>query len=121
MEEYNGQERRKHPRIDANFIINYHMQEEHDNYDLSQSKNVSQGGMLLTTNRKFEKRARLAMTIFFPFLDDKREVVGEVMDSNEVVEDFLYETRLRFYDFEKQLPQGFDNFINQHLESKTNN
>ena len=67
MKKYSGEERRRHPRADLNFVISYRIREEHDNFDLTQSRDVSQGGMLLTTNRKFEKGTHLVMTIRFPF------------------------------------------------------
>jgi hypothetical protein len=91
------------------------MQEEQDNYDLSQSVNVSRGGMLLTTNRKFDRGALLGMTILFPFLNSKAYVIGEVVDSKEVVKDVMYGTRLRFRDLGTQLLNDFDNFINEGL------
>jgi hypothetical protein len=114
MQKYGGRDRRKKPRTDANFVISYHLQREDANYDLTQTKNVSQGGMLLTTNRKFEKGTRLDMTMQFPFLDDKIKVVGEVVGSKEVLKDLIYETRLMFYDLKGQYSKKLDNFVKEH-------
>ena len=114
MQKYGGRDRRKKPRTDANFVISYHLQREDANYDLTQTKNVSQGGMLLTTNRKFEKGTRLDMTMQFPFLDDKIRVVGEVVGSKEVLKDLIYETRLMFYDLKGQYSKKLDNFVKEH-------
>jgi hypothetical protein len=114
MQEYDNRNRRKTRRGDANFVISYHLQREDANYDLTQTKNVSQGGMLLTTNRKFEKGTRLDMTMQFPFLDDKIQVVGEVVGSKEVLKDLIYETRLMFYDLKGQYSKKLDNFVKEH-------
>jgi len=114
MQKYGGRDRRKKPRTDANFVISYHLQTEDANYDLTQTKNVSQGGMLLTTNRKFEKGTRLDMTMQFPFLDDKIRVVGKVVGSKEVLKDLIYETRLMFYDLKGQYSKKLDNFVKEH-------
>ena len=114
MQEYDNRNRRKARRGDANFVISYHMQKEDANYDLTQTKNVSQGGMLLTTNRKFEKGTRLDMTMQFPFLDDKIQVVGEVVGTKEVLKDLIYETRLKFYDLKFQYSKKLDNFVKEH-------
>jgi len=114
MQKYGGRDRRKKPRTDANFVISYHLQREDANYDLTQTKNVSQEGMLLTTNRKFEKGTRLDMTMLLPFLDDKIRVVGEVVGSKEVLKDLIYETRLMFYDLKGQYSKKLDNFVKEH-------
>ena len=114
MQKYGGRDRRKKSRTDANFVISYHLQREDANYDLTQTKNVSQEGMLLTPNRKFEKGTRLDMTMQFPFLDDKIQVVGEVVGSKEVLKDLIYETRLMFYDLKGQYSKKLDNFVKEH-------
>lgn len=98
MGEFQGRERRKHPRLDANFIISYHIKEPSSPFDLSQTKNVSQGGLLLTTNRYFEKGVLLEMTIRFPFIPDKIKLTGMVVVSVEKVKDLLYETHIQFAD-----------------------
>ena len=71
MKKYKGPERRTKPRLTANFVISYKIREDIDNADLTQSRNVSQGGMLLTTNRVFKKGTYLSMTIRFPFCKTK--------------------------------------------------
>ena len=116
MQKYGGRDRRNKPRTDANFVISYHLQREDANYDLTQTKNVSQEGMLLTTNRKFEKGTRLDMTIQFPFLDNKIQVVGEVVGSKEVLKDLIYETRLIFYGLNGQYSKKLDNFVKEHTK-----
>ena len=120
MKEHDDRDRRKYRRGDANIVVSYHIQKEDANYDLTQTKNVSQGGMLLTTNRKFDKGTRLDMTMQFPFLDDKIRVVAEVVGSKEILKDLIYETRLRFYDLRGQWPKKLDNFVKEHLKPKSN-
>ncbi len=113
---YGGPERRRYKRIDVNFIVSYRIKREKDNSDLSQTKNVSEGGMLLTTNRKFEKGVRLAMFIRFPFIPQKIEIEGEVIDSKEVVKDVIYETRLRFFGLEEAIARQLGDFVRVQSE-----
>ena len=113
MESNSVQERRKYPRVDSNIVISYHIQGEYGNYDLSQTRNISQGGILLTTNREFKKGDYLGMTVLFPFLDDKIEIVGEVIASREVVKDFVYETQVKFNGLKEQLLEQLGQFINE--------
>jgi c-di-GMP-binding flagellar brake protein YcgR len=114
MKEYTGPERRHYQRLDANFVVSYRVKQIPDNYDLTQTKNVSQGGMLLTTNRKFEKGTQLAMTIRFPFVRERIEVTGEVVDSREVVRDLIYETRLQFIDLKEEFFKELGEFVHKH-------
>ena len=116
MQEYGGRDRRKKPRTEATIVVSYHLQGEDKNYDLTQTKNISQEGIFLTTNRKFEKGTRLDMTIQFPFLDDKIQVVGEVVGSKEVLKDLIYETRLMFYGLNGQYSKKLDNFVKEHMK-----
>jgi len=120
MKKNGGRERRKKSRADATVVVSYHLLEEDGNYDLSQTRNISQGGMLLTTNRKFEKGARLGMTIQFPFLKDKIQVVGEVVNSREMIKDVIYETRVMFYNLKSQLLRLLGDFVVESQGPKSN-
>jgi len=112
---YSGPERRKHYRTDANFVVSYRLVQQPDNYDLSRSKNVSQGGMLITTNRKFDKGTLLALTIRFPFVNAKIEIVGEVVDSRMIVTNLIYETRLRFLNLSEDIFSEIGKFVDERL------
>lgn len=116
MGNYTGPERRKHSRVDANFVVSYRIKEIPDNYDLSQTKNISQGGMLLTTNKEFGRGTYLAMTIRFPLVPHKIEVTGEVVDSKEVVRDLIYETRIKFLDLDEEFFRKLGEFITENLK-----
>ncbi|MCM8819492.1 MAG: PilZ domain-containing protein [Candidatus Omnitrophica bacterium] len=111
MAEYTGPERRKYPRININFVVSYRIKEVPDNFDISQTKNVSGGGILLTTNRKFEKGTLLALNIRFPFIGDKIEVTGEVVDAKEIVRDLIYETRIKFLDLRSDVLKQLEDFV----------
>lgn len=93
---YAGPERRRHPRIHARFIVSYRILEERDNIDVTQTKNVSLGGMLLTTNRKFDTGTSLALEIRLPFDPNPIMLIGKVLESKEVTKDLIYDTRLQF-------------------------
>jgi hypothetical protein len=116
MSNYNGPERRKFQRMEANFVVSYRIKEFPDGYDLTQTKNVSQGGMLLTTNRLFEKGTCLAMTIRFPFVTQKIEITGEVVSSKEVVRELIYETRIKFLDLDREFFRKLGEFIEENLK-----
>lgn len=93
---YLGPERRKFPRITSRFIVSYRILEDIDNADISQTKNFSLGGMLLTTNRKFEPGTNLAVEIRLPFDPNPIMLIARVVESKEVTQDLIYDTRLAF-------------------------
>ena len=117
-QDYGGDERRQFPRANANFIISYRMTDPPCDYDLSQSKNVSQGGILLTTNQAFEKGTFLAMTIRFPFVTRRIDVTGKVVGCKEIVKSIIYETHVQFVDLDMSLFQEIGQFVNQLLDNK---
>jgi len=96
MAEYTGPERRKNPRINARFIVSYRIVEEENNIDISQTKNLGRGGMLLTTNRAFNEGTRLALEIRLPFDSNPITIIGSVVGSKEVTRGLIYDTRLEF-------------------------
>ncbi|MCF7872797.1 MAG: PilZ domain-containing protein [Candidatus Omnitrophica bacterium] len=115
MEKYNGPERRKHPRLNANFIVSYRIIEPPSDFDLSQTKDVSQGGLFLTTNRSFDPGTLLAMTIRFPFVSEKLKLTGQVVSSYEKVKGLLYETHIRFENSDEEFLKNIGNFIKKEL------
>lgn len=116
MDEYTGSEKRKHFRVNVNFVVSYRIKELPHTYDLTQTRNASQGGILLTTNKIFEKGTGMAMIIRFPFVPQKIEVTGEVVASKEIVRDLIYETRIKFLDLDEDFFRKLGKFIEENLK-----
>ena len=116
MTSYKGSEKRKHVRMNGNFVINYQIQELPYNYDLSQTKNVSQGGALLTTNKLFEHGEHLTINLKIPFVSQKIKLKGEVVGSREVVRNLVYETRVKFVGLDKEFFNKLGEFIEETLK-----
>ena len=93
---YDGLERRKNPRARGRFIVSYRILNEADNLDITQTKNIGLGGMLLTTNRKFDSGTSLAVEIRLPFEKNPIFFIGRVIESQEITKDLIYDTRLEF-------------------------
>jgi len=93
---YNGPERRKHPRITGRFIVSYRIINECNNIDISQTKNISMGGMLLTTNKSFNPGVNLALEIRLPFDPHPIMIIGRVLQSHEIMKEMIYDTRIEF-------------------------
>lgn len=111
---FDGAEKRRYPRIKANFIVSYRVLEESGDIDSSQTKNFSLGGMLFTTNRFFEKGTSLALRIRLPFESNPVEIAAKVVDSREIVKNLIYDTRIEFSPDEKQdgaIKQAVDYYL----------
>ncbi|MFA5114712.1 MAG: PilZ domain-containing protein [Candidatus Omnitrophota bacterium] len=111
---FDGAERRRYPRIKANFIVSYRVLEDSDVIDSSQTKNFSIGGMLFTTNKFFKKGTGLALRIRLPFDSRPVEIAGMVVDSREIVKNLIYDTRIEFSPDEKQdgaIKQAVDYYL----------
>ena len=93
---YKGPERRRVPRAQGRFVVTYRVLEQEDKTDMTQTKNIGLGGMLLTTNRRFSIGAKLALEIRLPLDADPIMLIGSVVESKEVVTNLIYDTRLAF-------------------------
>ena len=113
---YDGSERRKKPRAKGRFTVSYRILEEENNFDMSQTKNISLGGMLLTTNRKFGLNAKLALQIRLPTDLEPMMLIARVIESKEVVSNLIYDTRLEFLSVDPEHEKVIHKTISHFLE-----
>lgn len=113
---YPGPERRKYPRIPGRFIVSYRILDEVDNSDISQTKNLSLGGMLLTTNRQFNRGTKLALEIRLPFDPDPIMLIARVIDSHEMTKNLIYDTHLEFLAVDERHRKAMNETIGYYLK-----
>jgi hypothetical protein len=113
---YEGTERRKFPRISPRFIVSYRILDESDNIDVSQTKNVCLGGMLLTTNRKFEPGTNLALEIRLPFDPNPIMLIARVLESKEISSNLIYDTRLMFLAVDEKHKRVINETVDYYLK-----
>ena len=109
---YAGPEKRNDSRISGRFIVSYRILKEKENLDVSQTKNISLGGMLITTNRQFEPGVKLVLKIRLPFDPHPIMLVGKVIDSREITKDLIYDTRLEFL----SIDEAHKNIVSQTID-----
>ena len=112
---YGGRERRKHPRIPGRFSVSYRVMDKTEEIDTSQTKNLSLGGMLLTTNKAFTPGTQLALEIRLPFTPKPIILIGKVLESHQVTEDLIYDTRIEFIAMDKQHQSSLNETLNFYL------
>ena len=109
---------RHYPRTDATLVVSYRAKTSPTGYDITHSKNVSSGGMLLTTDVAFRRGTQLDLTIRLPLVPEAVECTGEVIESLELVKDLAYETRLRFLEMELGAGRAWVNLVQEHLSER---
>lgn len=112
---YGGAERRKHPRIVGRFIVSYRFVQEPENVDITQTKNLSLGGMLLTTNRKFAPGTTLALEIRLPFDPHPISLLAKVLESREITHDLIYDTRLSFISIDERHQKVISDTVSYYI------
>lgn len=115
---YNGPERRIHPRINARFIVSYRILEDRDKTDITQTKNICLGGMLLTTNRHFYAGTHLALEIRLPFDPHPIMLIGKVLESKEITKNLIYDTRLMFVAVDERHRRIINETVNYYLKKE---
>ena len=115
---YSGPERRDHPRIKGSFIVSYKILDDVNNADLSQTKNISEGGMMLTTDRAFPEGTLLSLYVRLPFVDEKIELSGRVLGSKEIVKGLIYETRVCFLETPKEVLERIRDVVTRFLDKQ---
>lgn len=113
---YSGSEKRKHPRVTGRFIVSYRILQENDKTDISQTKNLGLGGMLLTTNRKFETGTNLALELRLPSDPNPIMLIGRVLESREISKNLIYDTRITFLAVDEKHKNAIKDTVNFYLK-----
>jgi len=113
---YSGPERRRHARVSGRFIVSYRILENADSTDISQTKNISLGGMLLTTNRDFDKGTKLALEIRLPFDPHPIMLIAKVLESKEITKNLIYDTRLMFLAVDDRHRKVINETVNYYMK-----
>ncbi|MCX5713788.1 MAG: PilZ domain-containing protein [Candidatus Omnitrophica bacterium] len=113
---YAGPERRTDPRVNGRFIVSYRVLEEDESIDITQTKNLSLGGMLLTTNRHFVSGTNLALEIRLPFDPNPIMLIAKVIDSQEITKNLIYDTRLSFLAIDERHKKAISQTVNYYLK-----
>ncbi len=108
---YSGVERRRYPRASAAFLASYKDMYLGSGFNISQTVNVSQGGMLLTTGEIFPRGTTLKMLTFLPFFSQRVNLSGKVVRQKEVAKGLIYETGVEFTNLEQVIFEKLGEFI----------
>jgi len=105
-------EKRKFKRINGNYIVSYAPIKGEDlKFDISQTKNLSEGGLLFISDRKFEKDIVLKIKLRLPEFSDYVIVKARVVDSMQRAKGIMCETRVIFVDIDKNVREAIRRLV----------
>ncbi len=112
-------EQRRFPRTDATFLVGYRIEHVPNRYNISESCNVGQGGMLVTTATSIDAGSRLAMQLRFPFTSGTSRVTGESVVSREILPGLIYKTSTKFIDLDTSMLEMLGDYVAARLATHT--
>lgn len=93
--------KRANERIDATLIV-YYKKNNSKAYDLSQTTNISVGGVLLSTAVPFKVGEVLELKIITSMNTDGEIILAKVRGCDQVIPKVMYKTRAQFFDTEPE-------------------
>ena len=109
-------DKRKFPRANTRFVVSYCPMERQDVLDVSQTKNLSVGGMAITTSTQFQPDAKLILKVRVPLAREPVEIIGRVIESTPMGKLAVYNTRLEFLAIDEKHRQAIIDTISHHLK-----
>ena len=111
---YLGQEKREYPRLAHAFLVYYSSVLGSEGFDLTQAKNISAGGLLITTSRLLEKGSGLSLKIRLPG-NSYINPTAKVIDSypSRLGASF-YDSRLQFSSINEEDRNAISQVIESH-------
>jgi hypothetical protein len=89
--------KRKNPRVDRKFSLKYRLKGiDSQKFDISQIKDISQGGVRFFTSFFFKENSVLIVELHVPYVDQMPIFEGQVVGCQEKIPLSMYETRLKF-------------------------
>ncbi|MFH1654993.1 MAG: PilZ domain-containing protein [Candidatus Omnitrophota bacterium] len=95
-------ERRKFERIKKHFVLTYKVRGKEEKYEVSQIKNISEGGMLFTTSKDFLPQTILEIGLKTPISAKNINLITKVIESQTAVEGLIYNTRVSFIEVDEE-------------------
>jgi len=99
-------------------MVKYRELSQAGGFDITSTRNISQGGVTITTASKLEAGSFLELTLRLPFAAEEAHVKAEVVACLETVKGSVWETRIKFVDMPEEYGKKIDEFIGRRVQSK---
>lgn len=106
-------ERRRFKRISGTYVVSYApIKGEEIKFDVSQTRNLSEGGLLFIADRKFEKETILKIKLRLPEFSDYVIVKAKVVGSGQIAKGFMHEIRVQFVEIDQKVKDAIKRLVN---------
>ncbi len=96
-------------------MVSYRALPPKEPFDLSQTQDLSAGGVMLTTPKRFPPGTLLELTLKLPFVAERVKLEATVVACREVIPNMLYRTHLCFHQLDKAFFKDLAAFIRKQL------
>jgi Tfp pilus assembly protein PilZ len=115
-------ERRRFARIDGTFVVSYtDVTTQERKSDISQTRNISVGGILFTTDKVFSSGTILKLKIRLPDAPSYINIKVRVVESRQMVKGVLCETRAKFISIKEEDKSYISKVIETNLKKRKKN
>lgn len=94
-------ERRSHERIKRQFVVTYKVKNKEGKREVSQIKDISEGGMFFTTSEDFLPGTILEVELKTPISIMGISLCAKIIESKLVVDGLIYNTRVSFIELDE--------------------
>jgi c-di-GMP-binding flagellar brake protein YcgR len=109
-------ERRRFVRVGGTFVVSYcDVSGAESRSDITQTKNISAGGIMFTTDREFPAGTILRVRLRLPDALDYINVKIQVVGSNKKGKGFLYDTRGKFIGIKEEDREAIKKIVEHNL------
>ena len=117
---FTGKEKRKHKRIAFNYVVTCRdcsgNIESVSHFAFMHAKNMSVGGLLLESKYYYPASTLLEIKLSIPSISHSIQVVGEVIRSEQIQQNTVYNLGISFVRIDEQSRQSLMNFVEEHSE-----
>ncbi len=112
-------ERREFIRIPGSFVVSYQdISTAEARSNITQTKNISAGGLLFTTDEKFRPGTVLRLKLRLPDSPDYIHVKVQVVGSKSTPRGMLTETRVKFIGIKDEDKAAITRLVNYSLQKR---
>ena len=118
-EEKSFEDRRRYPRVNKTFVVSFSRYGEAGTHaDISQTRNISLGGILLTTDIQYAPGTVLTLKLRLPVQRDTVNVLGRVITSKRIVNKLIYDTHIEFMEIDEANREALEQTMNLFLKKE---
>jgi c-di-GMP-binding flagellar brake protein YcgR len=105
-------ERRRFKRVNGTYVVSYApIKGEEVKFDVSQTRDLSEGGLLFIADKKFENGTMLKIKLRLPEFADYVIVKAQVVGSDQVAKGLMHKARVQFIEMDQKVKDAIKRLV----------